>query len=204
MKNIQKYTYYISELFFEIGDRIYSICDTTRNDKETYYTCRIFKTHKDESQYNICTLRKFEVYDFLKQENNGDLTLEQKIKLEEFFGKGFFESTLIPGTIYFAGSLKRGECRKPNSRCPDFIVIPPMFNFRIAVWENEKILSLQITEKYNILTVLGKVWGDKAHFSVTKKLENVDYTFTFSMKDDRLFYTIKKHEVEKSVEETVR
>jgi len=198
MENIKKYTYYISDLHFTIGDKNYCISNSHDNN----FICRVTNlssTNKDE-MYKLVTLSSYEVYDFLQSENGKELTISEICKLEEFFGEGFFKNTLQPNTKvlkYYSGFTYKNVGTKHRDTYPDFIFyVNSGQSFRVAVWDSEKYISYQITGQ-NINTIYAKGSVNKSNdMNIERHINGNDYNISLSINDNVLTYGIK--EIEKS------
>jgi hypothetical protein len=197
MENIKKYTYYISDLHFTIGDKNYCISNSHDNN----FICRVTNlssANKDEI-YKLVTLSTYEVYNFLQSENGRELTINEICKLEEFFGEGFFKNTLQPNTKvlkYYSGFTYKNVGTKRVDTYPDFIFYIHSLNesFRIAIWDSEKYISYQITGQ-NINNIYAKGSVNKSNdMNIEKYLNGNDYHISLSINDNILTYGIKQME----------
>jgi hypothetical protein len=200
MENIKKYTYYISDLHFNIGDKNYCIS----NSHDNSFICRVTNlssANKDE-MYKLVTLSTYEVYDFLQSENGKELTISEICKLEEFFGEGFFKNTLQPNTKvlkYYSGFTYKNVGTKRRDTYPDFIFyVNGGQSFRIAIWDSEKYISYQITgQNINIIYAKGSV-NKSNDMNIERHINGNDYHISLSINDNILTYGVKQIESSES------
>lgn len=198
MENIKKYTYYISDLHFTIGTKNYIISDSVGES----FICRITdNSDSTDETFSHTVVHKSDIKRFLEIENGKELGVYEILKLEEFFGKGFFENCAEDIKIY-SGNVK-GNFNKKSTQ-PNYI-FSIKGKYRIAAWDNDDYMSYQITPIDYIYTIHAKGWAPKfKETKITAIIENNKYDMTLSQKDGNLFYRITETPIktDKSIQDS--
>lgn len=184
MENIKKYTYYISDLHFTIGSKNYIISDSVGDS----FICRITNNSDNSNEsFSHSVVHRSDIKRFLEIENAKELSVYEMLKLEEFFGKGFFENCAENIKVY--SSSVKGNFNKKTTQ-PNYI-FSIKGKYRIAVWDNDDYVSYQITPIDYIYTIHSKGWAPKSkETKITSIIENHKYDMVLSQKDGNLFYRI--------------
>lgn len=198
MENIKKYTYYISDLHFNIGSKNYIISDSVGDS----FICRITNNSDSNNEsFSHTVVHKSDIKRFLEIENAKELSVYEMLKLEEFFGKGFFENCTENIKVY-SGSVK-GNFNKKTTQ-PNYI-FSIKGKHRIAVWDNDDYISYQITPIDYIYIIHAKGWATKTkEIKITSIVENNKYDMTLSQKDGNLFYRITEMPIKNNTDENIQ
>jgi hypothetical protein len=192
MENIKKYTYYISDLHFTIGTKNYIISDSVGDS----FICRITNNSDTSDEcFSHIVVHKSDIKRFLEIENGKELSNYEIIKIEEFFGKGFFGNCHENYKVY-SNSVKRNFNVKSNQ--PDYVFFIKG-KYRVAIWDGDKSIGYQITCTSSINKLYTKGWAYKIkEMNVVAVIEDYKYDMLLSLHNDNLLYKVTEIPVKHS------